>query len=57
MNANYLVKVTDAKAPQVQKALQDAGITVRSVQEMYKEETAPEAADMPEAAGDKDKEE
>lgn len=37
-NANFLVKVTDAKLPDVQKALQEAGITIRSIIEVHKEE-------------------
>ncbi|HMK44268.1 MAG TPA: hypothetical protein VK445_09040 [Dissulfurispiraceae bacterium] len=39
MNSNFLVKVSDAKLPDIQKALQAAGITVRSIIEVYKEET------------------
>jgi len=35
------VKVTDAKLPDIQKALQAAGITVRSIIEIYKEEEKP----------------
>ncbi len=38
MNINYLVKVKDTKVADVQKALQQAGIQVRSVIEIYKEE-------------------
>lgn len=37
-NINYMVKVKDAKLPDVQKALQQAGIQVRSILEVYKEE-------------------
>ena len=37
-NSNFLVKVTDAKLSDVQKALQAAGITVRSVIEIFREE-------------------
>jgi hypothetical protein len=37
-NSNFLVKVTDAKLADVQKALQAAGITVRSVIEIFREE-------------------
>lgn len=59
MNANYIVKVQDAKGVDVQKALQAAGITVRSVQEVYKEEAeataSPEAAATPAAAPEADK--
>jgi hypothetical protein len=38
MNINYMLKVEDAKAAQVQKALKEAGINVRSIQELHKEE-------------------
>ena len=38
MNINYLVKVKDAKVTDIQKALQQAGIQVRSIIEIYKEE-------------------
>ncbi len=40
MNANFMVKVEDAKLPDIQKALKAAGIKVRSIIEVYKEETA-----------------
>ncbi|MBF0559261.1 MAG: hypothetical protein HQL08_10825 [Nitrospirae bacterium] len=39
VNNNYIVKVTDAKLPDVQKALEQAGIKVRSIIEVFKEET------------------
>ncbi len=44
-NINYILKVKDAKLTDVQKALQQAGIQVRSIQEVHKEEekTAEEA--------------
>ncbi len=44
-NINYVLKVKDAKLTDVQKALQQAGIQVRSIQEVHKEEekTAEEA--------------
>ncbi len=44
-NINYMVKVKDAKLVDVQKALQQAGIQVRSILEVHKEEekTAEEA--------------
>jgi hypothetical protein len=38
MNINYIVKVKDAKLPDIQKALQQAGIQVRSILEVHKEE-------------------
>lgn len=37
-NVNYIVKVTDAKLMDVQKALEQAGIKVRSIIEVFKEE-------------------
>lgn len=40
-NINYVVKVKDAKLVDVQKALQQAGIQVRSILEVYKEEEKP----------------
>lgn len=39
-NSNYVVKVTDAKLTDVQKALEQSGIKVRSVIEVFKEEAA-----------------
>lgn len=41
-NANFLVKVTDATMPQVRKALQGAGIEVRSIILVHKEEIESE---------------
>jgi hypothetical protein len=41
-NSNFIVKVTDAKLMDVQKALEQAGIKVRSVLEVYKEEALSE---------------
>ena len=37
-NSNFLVKVTDAKMPAVKKALEAAGIEVRSIISVHKEE-------------------
>jgi hypothetical protein len=37
-NSNFIVKVSDAKLGDIQKALQNAGITVRSVIEVFREE-------------------
>lgn len=37
-NLNYIVKVKDAKLPDMQKALLQAGIQVRSILEVFKEE-------------------
>ncbi len=42
MNSNFMVKVEDAKLPDVQKALQAAGIKVRSIIELHKEEIKKE---------------
>ncbi len=39
-NSNFVVKVTDAKAVDIQKALEQAGIKVRSITEVFKEEIA-----------------
>ena len=41
-NNNYIVKVTDAKLTDVQKALEQAGIKVRSIVEVFKEEAPAE---------------
>lgn len=37
-NSNFLVKVTDARLADIRKALQAAGIKVRSIIEVFKEE-------------------
>jgi len=37
-NSNFIVKVTDAKLADIQKALKAAGIKVRSIIEVFKEE-------------------
>ena len=37
-NVNFMLKVQDAKSVDIQKALQQAGIRVRSIIEVYKEE-------------------
>ncbi|MCL5024481.1 MAG: hypothetical protein M1497_14160 [Nitrospirae bacterium] len=37
-NVNYILKVKDAKITDIQKALLQAGIKVRSIQEVHKEE-------------------
>jgi hypothetical protein len=50
---NFLVKVTDATMPQVRKTLQEAGIEVRSIISMHKEEIAEEAAGQ-ESDGEKE---
>lgn len=41
-NSNFIVKVIDAKLTDIQKALQAAGIKVRSVIEVFKEEVKSE---------------
>jgi len=38
MNINYIVKVEDAKLTDIQKALTQAGIKVRSIIEVFKEQ-------------------
>ncbi len=48
MKANFMVKVEDARLPDIQKALKAAGIKVRSIIEVYKEQeqkTAEEKSD------------
>lgn len=42
VNSNYIVKVADAKLSDVQKALEQAGIKVRSIVEVFKEEAPTE---------------
>jgi len=37
MDVNYMLKVQDAKAVDIQKALQAAGIKVTSITEIFKE--------------------
>jgi len=39
MNINYMLKVKDAKAVDIQKALKAAGINVISIIEVHKEKT------------------
>jgi len=41
-NSNFMVKVVDSKLPDIQKALQQAGIQVRSIIEVFKEEGSAE---------------
>ena len=40
VNMNYILKVLDAKPSEVQKALEQAGIRVRSIMEVHKEDIA-----------------
>lgn len=42
INSNFIVKVTDAKLTDIQKALEQAGIKIRSIIEVHKESTATE---------------
>jgi len=42
VNTNYIVKVTDAKLPDLQKAFEQAGIKVRSIIEVFKDEAPTE---------------
>jgi len=42
-NGNFILKVTDAKLTDIQKALQAAGIKVRSIIEVFKEEKSEES--------------
>jgi hypothetical protein len=44
MNSNFMLKVEDAKLPDIQKALQQAGIKVRRIIEVHKEEQKKEEA-------------
>ena len=46
-NSNFMVKVTDAKLPDIQKALQQAGVNVRSIIEVFKEEGKVETTEKP----------
>lgn len=41
-NNNFILKTTDAKLPDISKALQNAGIKVKSIIEVYKEENKTE---------------
>jgi len=38
VNSSFLLKVTDVKMSDIQKALEQAGIKVRSIVEVHKEE-------------------
>ena len=48
---NYILKTTNTKAGQIKKALSDAGIEVRSIVEVYRED---ELTKEPESAGEAD---
>lgn len=41
-NNNFMLKTTDAKLTDISKALQDAGIKVKSIIEIFKEEQKEE---------------
>lgn len=53
MNSNFMVKVEDAKLPDVQKALKAAGIKVRSIIEIFKEDIAKTEEQKEEQAPEK----
>lgn len=42
IKSNFILKVTDAKLIDIQKALKTAGINVRSIIEIFKEEVKEE---------------
>jgi len=42
MKANFMLKVEDAKGADITKALKEAGINVRSIQELHKEDSEAE---------------
>jgi len=44
MDINYILKVKDSKAADIQKALQAAGIKVTSITEVFKEQGEEAAA-------------
>ena len=52
VHSNFLVKVTDASMPDVRKALQGAGIEVRSILLVHKEEMEDSAGSEEEAGGE-----
>jgi hypothetical protein len=47
MKANFMVKVEDARLPDIQKALKAAGIKLRSIIEVYKEEDKSASKEKP----------
>jgi len=55
-NSNFMVKVTDAKLPDIQKALQQAGVNVRSIIEVFKEEGKAETIEKPKVSNDSQRE-
>ena len=48
-NSNFIVKATDTKLSDIQKALQVAGIKVRSVIEVFREEDGVKEEEKKEA--------
>jgi hypothetical protein len=48
-NSNYIVKATDTKLTDIQKALQAAGIKVRSIIEVFREEDGAKEEEKKEA--------
>lgn len=48
VNSSFIVKVVDAKLPDIKKALQQAGISVRSIIEVFKEGGKAETTEKPE---------
>ncbi|MBF0564465.1 MAG: hypothetical protein HQK89_04420 [Nitrospirae bacterium] len=46
MQINYMLKVEDAKLPDIQKALKSAGIKVKSIVDLYKESTDGEQSEQ-----------
>ncbi|MDO8746796.1 MAG: hypothetical protein Q7J70_03920 [Thermodesulfovibrionales bacterium] len=52
VNSNFMLKVVDAKLPDIQKALQQAGISVRSIIEVFKEEGKAETTEKLEVRND-----
>lgn len=48
VNSNFMLKVVDAKLPDIQKALQQAGVKMRSIIEVFKEEGKVETIEKPE---------
>jgi len=48
-NSNFIVKATDTKVTDIQKALQAAGIKVRSIIEVFREEDGAKEEEKKEA--------
>ncbi len=48
MDINYMLKVRDAKAVDVQKALKAAGINITSIIEVHKDKGTEQGSDKPE---------